>query len=109
LQLNGRGINLQRSSVEVLPIWAEAVGSVNDLLNIIFFPDVAIYDQAWAQGTMNFRSTNLWDGVTATAPNHTVTTALGAVGVPRGFSFVPTLADSFTNAEDHFPVIVTNF
>src|ERR1035437_3767227 len=67
IQLEGRNVDLKRSGLEVLPVWAAPLGSAGNTTN--FTPDIAVYDiYAVATNLGRFNTAPLWNGTTATAP-----------------------------------------
>jgi hypothetical protein len=104
--LNGSGVNLSRSGVEITPI--VGVGSPGNSTN--FSSDTAIYDEYWVGGTNTFFQTgDPWDGQTvemftyqnAGAPcGNFITAIIGPLN--------PFAADSNTNNFGPFMLITTN-
>lgn len=89
MELVGTNINISRSGVGVLPVWAQPFGSGNGDTN--FYPDVAVYDKYWVQTNFSaaykLDSGALWNGFTANA--------LFVPGPPPGPS-QPTYAPNFS-------------
>jgi len=108
MELVGTNINLSRSGLEVVPVWGEPLGS-GDYTTNSFYPDVAVYDEYWAQAsfsdTFRLNTAALWDGFIASAP-----------GVPRppaqptaapGFYLLYPDADSYINVLPRASLTVT--
>jgi len=95
LELTGQNVDLTRSGLAVLPVWAEARGSANGDTN--FMPDIAISDQYWARTNFTEQeplfSGSLWNGSTAWNPDFTL---------PGPY------ADSYLNDLGSMTVTVTN-
>ncbi len=113
MKLDGKKVDLSRSGLEVLPVWANPPGSLNGDTN--FIPDIAIFDQYW--GRTNFsdsytlNSRGLWNGQFANAPSvpfPLVTNASFIAGV-SGFTIPNPDADSYINTVDGFLLTITNF
>ncbi|MGA9452067.1 MAG: hypothetical protein WBW41_12080 [Verrucomicrobiia bacterium] len=107
IQLAGTTVNLSRSFVEISPI--VAVGSANGIGE--FSPDIAIYDEYWAQSTRtNLVSGGVWNGTTATLPPFEpfpVAAPCAEAGSVM-LSFSPTLLASTNYVAGYFPLTVTN-
>ncbi len=117
MELAGTNINISRSGLEVLPVWAQPAGSLNNPVGgtTNFYPDVAVYDKYWAQTNFHkdykLDSGALWNGFTANAqavpgPPQGSSQPYGA----PGFSLDFPLADSYTNVAPgaYLTVTVTN-
>ncbi|HEU5123273.1 MAG TPA: hypothetical protein VFW05_04325 [Verrucomicrobiae bacterium] len=112
MKLEGKKVDLSRSGLEVTPIWDEFLGSgVYDDPPTRFIPDVAVYDQVWAQSGFSpgypVGSAGLWDGVTARA--QAISRQQGANPAPfPGFTISNPTADSYVNVGRLMPLFLTN-
>ncbi len=103
--LEGRNIDLTRSGLQILPVWAEVQGQ-SRVGNppASFVPDIAVYDQESQQASFTpqnrLNSAGLWNGNTATAPAEPPGFA--------GFSMFGPASDSFIRSDIQI-VIITNF
>jgi hypothetical protein len=106
LQLTGENIDLSRAGVEVLGVWAEALGDTqNGTTN--FTPDIGVYDKEAFQGNFGpnpntLDSAALWNGTTASSQ------PLANAGT--AFSLVSPVSDSYTNRVGGLArIVLTNF
>ena len=97
MELTGKSLDLNRSGLEVLPVWDEAQGSRTGISN--FAPDIAISDLYWGRTnfTMDFPlfSGQLWDGTIAIAQGAPFPLVLPFGG--GGFALFGPEADSYVN------------
>jgi len=98
MELTGKNVGLTNSGLEVLPVWAETVGSRTGETN--FSPDIAISDLYW--GRTNFTkdyfplfSGSLWNGFAASAQGGPWPEV--QPGGDPGFTIVNPWADSYIN------------
>jgi hypothetical protein len=112
LRLIGTNVNVSRSALEVTGLTPQ--GSFNNYPSTNFFPDVAITDVYWGPPPTNmpvltsFNSVNVWDGTTATAPSSLVQFGPGGPWIGRGFTEIPIITDSLSNATDFVGLTLTN-
>lgn len=112
MKLEGRNIDLSRSGLEVTPVWVEAFSSsVYDDPPTRFLPDLAVYDQIWAQSSFSqanpVGSAGLWDGTTARAQAISRQQGANPAAFP-GFTISNPVADSYVNVGDIARVVLTN-
>ncbi len=115
LQLTGQNIDIRRAGVEVLGVWSEPQGDATTSPPTNFIPDIAVYDQYWAQASFSRQYTlptaSLWNGAVATS--------LSVPGPPPAGPAQPTtapafvlyqpVADSFVGTNGGVRMVLTNF
>jgi hypothetical protein len=109
--LNGSGVNLSRSGLEITPIVGEGSRPVGNGTN--FVPDIAIYDQFWFGGTNThtFPGAQIWNLKTDTvgvANFNGVGFPCGGLGSVQIGPLNASAADSNTNNFGPFLLITTN-
>lgn len=107
IMLSGSNVDLSRGSLTNYPI--VGAGSSNTKTN--FTADTAIYDEYWWQTNLTpalFDSAALWDGTNALSAAFDYAAPCGTTGKGFSLGFVPTVADSFTNASGYAAVVYTN-
>jgi len=114
MQLEGKKVDLTRSGLSVLPVWANATGSFNGETN--FQPDVAIFDQYWGRTNLSdlntVNSRTLWDGQIARAPGvpfPDVQSSGSSFGSAPPLTLFGPASDSYINAVDGILLTITNF
>lgn len=110
LRLRGKDVNVNRGALEVMSIIPRGSFTRGETS---FDPDAGIFDIYW--GGTNIanppgRNTSaIWNGSTATTPQHDITTPGGFGGSQGwGFSILPTHADSITVTNYGIRIWVTN-
>ena len=109
--LNGSGVNLSRSGLEITPIVGQPNGPVGNGTN--FVPDIAIYDQFWFGGTNthSFNGPQIWNLKTDTvgvANFNGVGFPCGGLGSVQIGPLNASAADSNTNNFGPFVLMTTN-
>ena len=109
--LNGSGVDLSRSGLEITPVVGQQNGPVGNGTN--FIPDVAIYDQYWFGGTNThiFPGAQIWNRKTGTvgvANFNGVGFPCGGIGSAQIGPLNASAADSNTNNFGPFLLMTTN-
>jgi hypothetical protein len=106
--VQGSGVNLSRSGLEITPV----VGVPNGLVNFTnFIPDTAIYDQYWFGGTNThvFDGTQIWNGaIVGSATFFNVGEPCGGLGIESIGPLAPSASGYLTNNYGPFQLITTN-
>jgi len=106
LQVQGNSVNLSRSGLEVFSI--VSTGAASDGTN--YFPDIAIYDNWWGQGDLDFNASSILNvtgpQVIVIAPPHPVMDQFG--GGTVNFGMLNPISAGFTNIYSSTNYSVTN-
>jgi len=109
LRLDGGVVDLSRSGLLVLPVWAEANGTLTTSDRTQYQPDVAVYDQYWVQDVFNNQyplfSDGLWDGSLASAQG--VPSPPCMPGPAPAFTLFFPVADSYINEDPRSVGVIT--
>ncbi len=102
LLVNGTNVSINRGALEVPSI--TPIGNV--IGSNIFWPDVGMYDNYWAQYSDDINTAAIWDGLAANAPMHIVDSLTGAL-ITQWSLFAP-LSDCISNAIGTITITATN-
>ncbi len=114
IKLTGVNVDLSRGSVEISPI-GNGSGTINNFpTNGEYYPDIAIYDEYWAQTNRNnLESDAIWDGTTAILPPFvpfavTEPCALAGSAMLFASNTPPSVIDSVSYPAGFLSLTVTN-
>jgi hypothetical protein len=106
MTLQGSGVNLSRSGLEITPLVGQGSGTV---LTSFFVPDVGIYDEYWRGGTNTFHVDGYpWSGNEVYQFYYTVGEPCQNYGDITIGPLVPQAYDAYTNGLNPGILITTN-
>ena len=113
IRLEGKNVNLSRSGVEVLPVWAAPAGTAITAGRNEFSPDVGITDLFWAQASYNqnyaLNSSILWQGGFLAQSQGGIPSPPAMPGSPPPIAIFGPVADSYVNPIGALQIVLTNF